>query len=268
LTFTLGGSGDFFNADDEDAKERDQFNPKFGVTWSPFSGTTLRGAAFRTLTRTLVTDQTIEPTQVAGFNQFYDDFRETDAWRYGAAIDQKFTESIYGGVEYSYRNLSVPFFNAGTDKTETVKWEENIFRAYLFWTPHKWLSLTAEYLYEDFDRDEDFADFAETVETHYLPLGINFFHPSGFSAGLKATYIDQDGKFDRQGDLGNFENGDDNFWLVDAGIKYRIPKRLGFLTVGVSNLFDEEFEYWDSDPDNARIQPDRVAFARFTLALP
>ncbi|MDJ0889307.1 MAG: tetratricopeptide repeat protein [Desulfobacterales bacterium] len=269
LTFTVGGSGDFFDADDNDAQERDQFNPKFGVTWSPFSGTTLRGAAFRTLKRTLVTDQTIEPTQVAGFNQFYDDFNTTDAWRFGGAIDQKFSASLYAGAEYTYRNLSVPYVDPDSGNTETVKWEEDIFRGYLFWTPHKWVSVSAEYLYEDFDRDEDFADFAKNVETHTVPLGINFFHPIGISTGLKATYIDQDGDFGRQrAPRRDFKNGDDNFWLVDAAIKYRLPKRFGIFTVGVRNLFDEDFEYYDSDPDNARIQPDRVAFVNITLEFP
>ena len=60
-----------------------------------------RAAAFRVLKRTLITDQTLEPTQVAGFNQFFDDLNGTDAWRYGGAIDQKFTKDLFGGVEFS-----------------------------------------------------------------------------------------------------------------------------------------------------------------------
>ena len=53
--------------------EKNQANPKVGATWSLKSGTTLRAAWFKTLKRTLITDQTLEPTQVAGFNQFFDD---------------------------------------------------------------------------------------------------------------------------------------------------------------------------------------------------
>ncbi len=56
-------------------------------------------------------------------------------------------------------------------------------------------------IYEDLDRDEDFAVGAKDVKTHYVPLGINFFHPSGLSASLKGTYVDQDGSFERQDDL-------------------------------------------------------------------
>ena len=47
-----------------------------------------------------------------------------------------------------------------------------------------------------------------------------------------------------------------------------LHERYGFFTVGVRNLTDEDFEYWDSDIDNTRIQPDRYFFANFTLAVP
>jgi tetratricopeptide (TPR) repeat protein len=265
LTLTIGGSGDFFDGDSDAEKDKDQFNPKFGIIWSPFTNTTLRAAAFRTLKRTLITDQTIEPTQVAGFNQFFDDLNATDVWHYGGAIDQKFSESIYGGAEYTYRDLDTPFF---PDGVKTANWDEQTIRAYLFWTPHDWLAFSAEYLYEDFDRDKDFAFGAKDLRTHYVPLGINFFHPSGLSASLKGTYIDQDGKFEKLGNPGTFEDGDDNFWLVDAAVSYRFPKRYGFFTVGVTNLFNEDFEHFDTDLNNPRVQPDRSFFVKVTLALP
>ncbi len=269
LTVTVGGSGDFFDPDDDDVqKDQDQFNPKFGITWNPFTSTTVRGAAFRVLKRTLITDQTVEPTQVAGFNQFFDEVNATNYYVYGGAIDQKFTQSIYGGAEFTYRNLNVPFVDLNTGNLENSNWDEYLARAYLFWTPHKWLALSAEYLYEGIERDEEFADGSRDVDTHQVPLGINFFHPSGLSASLKGTYVNQDGSFERKDDLGVFNDGDDDFFLVDAAISYRFPKRYGFLTIGVTNLTDEDFEYFNSDPDNPHYQPDRVFFGKVTFALP
>jgi len=270
LTLTLGGSGDFVDTDDDLLKDKDQFNPKFGLTWNPLQDTTLRAAAFRVLKRTLITDQTLEPTQVAGFNQFFDEINVTDYWLYGGAIDQKFSENIYGGAEYTYRDLNVPFTT--TDQTPelvNVDWEEKLFRAYLFWTPRNWLALSAEYRYEDLDRDKDYNRNVKSAKTNYVPLGVNFFHPSGLSASFKGTYIDQDGRFNRQDARPGVNiNGQDNFWLFDAAISYRFPKRYGFLTVGVRNLTDEDFEYFDTDPDNPRVQPDRFFFVSVTLALP
>ena len=79
----MGISADYLNGDSLVTKNKDQYNPKFGVEWNPWVDTTVRAAAFKVLKRTLVTNQTLEPTQVAGFNQFFDDIDGASAWRYG-----------------------------------------------------------------------------------------------------------------------------------------------------------------------------------------
>jgi outer membrane receptor protein involved in Fe transport len=168
--------------------------------------------------------------------------------------------------------MKVPFFdqNLVTFEFELKedKWDEWMGRAYLYWTPHEWLGLSAEYQYEDLKR-QDLTDGLIRAETHRFPLGVNFFHPSGLSFGLKATYYDQDGKYERSVIIGApDEKADDNFWLVDASISYRFPKRYGFFTLGVTNLFDEDFDYYDIDFQNPSIQPDRFIFGKVTLALP
>jgi tetratricopeptide (TPR) repeat protein len=273
VTFTIGASGDFVRQQQPDRHHKDtnKFNPKFGITWNPFQGTTLRGAAFRVLKRTLITDQTLEPTQVAGFNQFFDDWNYTQSSRYGIGVDQKLFRSLFGGVEYSYRDLDVPYtLNTVPAQIRTVDWSENLARAYLYWTPHKWFGLTAEYMYEGVKRDIEFALGAKRVSTNRVPLGINFYHPSGLSAMLKGTYVYQKGSFERQSPTANgvYIDGDDHFWLFDAAINYRLPKRYGFITVGVRNLFDQKFKYYDTDWQNPAIQPDRFFYGKITLALP
>jgi outer membrane receptor protein involved in Fe transport len=229
--------------------------------------------------RALISSQTIEPTQVAGFNQFFEDGEGTDSQRYGIAIDQKFSADIFGGMEYSMRDLKVPFtddedimtLDESTlpSRSLIVDWREQMGRAYLYWTPHRWLALSSEYQYERYDGNEESYQ-AEEVTTHSFPLGINFHHPSGFSTRMKATYIDQEGDFFPQGsEKGTFLPGSDEFWTVDASISYRQPKRFGVITIGVKNLFDKSFEYQDMDPvrNNLVIQPERLTYARFTLAL-
>jgi len=269
VTFTLGASGDIFNSEREDAVNTNQFNPKFGIVWNPLPSTTVRAAVFRVLKRTLITDQTLEPTQVAGFNQFFDDIDATKSWRYGVAIDQKFSLNVYGGVEYSRRELSVPFVDFTVTPTEIKRadWNEQLGRAYLFLTPHPWLALRVAYQYEQFKRDEEFTFFLKRVETHSVPLGVHFIHPSGWSASLQATYYHQHGIVFPQG-ADDFVSGTSDFWLVDAGLSYRLPKRYGLITVGVKNLADKEFRYQETDFKNPTIQPSRAFFARVTLALP
>jgi outer membrane receptor protein involved in Fe transport len=269
VTVTLGASGDFFHTDSPATESRNQFNPKVGVTWNPFPATTVRAAAFRVLKRTLITDQTLEPTQVAGFNQFFDDINSTESWRYGLAVDQKFPPNLYGGVELSTRGLVVPFQLSTPTGTQIQRadWNEYLGRAYLFWTPHEWVALGAEYEYARFTRDKELAPRFKEVSTQRVPLGLRFFHPSGVSAALRATYFHQEGDF-RRLLTGVFESGDDDFWVVDAALSYRLPKRYGFLTVGATNLFDQHFRYQETDLRNSSIQPTRTVFGRITLALP
>jgi len=271
VTFTLGVSGDFTDGASPDVSGINHINPKVGVTWNPFPATTLRMAAFRVLKRTLITDQTLEPTQVAGFNQFFDDANGTDAWRYGAAIDQKFTQDLFGGLEFSRRDLKWPYtFTLPPNPTLMTAREardEELGRAYLFWTPHAWLALRAEYLYELLETKGQ-QRAPTQLQTHRVPLGISVFHPSGLSASLRTTYVNQDGKSFFILATRTRQAGSDAFWLTDVALNYRLPQRYGFLTVGATNLFDREFEFFDTDTNNPSIQPRRVFFGRVTLALP
>jgi len=263
VTFTLGASGDFANGDSAEFEDKRQFNPKFGITWNLFPSTTLRTAIFRVLKRKLITDQTLEPTQVAGFNQFFDDFNGTSAWRYGGAIDQKFTKDIFGGVEYSKRDLKSPFVSNNVGREQNM--HEQLLRNYLFWTPHAWWGLRAEYMFERFKSD-GLTNLPKRLNTHRVPLGVSFFHPSGLSATLGPSYVHQEGRFVLLN--GNIRSGSEDFWTVDAAINYRLPNRYGFLSVGATNLFDKNFRFFDRDIRNPTIQPDRAFFARITLALP
>ncbi len=265
--WTLGGSLDHFHGGDIDL-DTDQFNPKLGMTWNPVQNTTLRAAAFRVFKRTLISNQTVEPTQVAGFNQFFDDANATDSWRYGFAVDQKFTSSLYGGVEISQRNLEIPYTTSvgATSETREANWKQRLGRAYFYWTPHRWLSLSAEYQYERSERDIELVGLERFtyLKTHKLPLGINFYHPSGLSLGLKVSYVDQSGVFvDR---LNNSTEDSDQFWVVDATLSYRLPDRYGILSVECKNLFDDTFKFLDTDPANPAIYPERLILVRLTLS--
>jgi hypothetical protein len=250
--------------------EKNQFNPKAGLSWSLKSGTTLRGAWFRTLKRTLVTDQTLEPTQVAGFNQFFDDPSATRSEVWGAAVDQRFGKKAFGGFAYSERDLTIPqlLLEDGVTWTLSEKpGEERLARAYLFGAPHPWLTLGAEYAYEEFELDPELFFSFSTVKTHRVPLSVRFFHPSGLSAYVGATYLKQEGEFRPAAEF-DFVPGDRSFWVVDAGLRYRLPKRYGFVVAGVNNLTDETSTYEATDSKNLSIRPGRVVYARVVLAFP
>jgi tetratricopeptide (TPR) repeat protein len=262
VIFTVGVSADYVNGDNLVLKSRDQYNPKFGVEWNPLPDTTVRAAAFKVLKRTLVTDQTLEPTQVAGFNQFFDQVDGASYWRYGVGIDQKLV-----GAEYSERDINSPYIDLGPDPenpTPTVNTEklyEYLGRAYAFWTPHPWWAFSAQYLYER-QTSQGLTLLPPLVKTERVPLGVKFFHPSGLGAGVTGTYVNQ------QIDFIDGTAGSSSFWVLDAALTYRLPKRYGFISVGGTNLTNKHFNFWDIDVRNPLFQPTRMVFARVTIALP
>jgi tetratricopeptide (TPR) repeat protein len=288
LTVTLGGSYDDFEDDKKirsvtnlDAlpfpvtstgklsNDVSKFNPKFGLSWEFIPDTTLRAAAFRSVKRSLISNQTVEPTQVAGFNQFYDDADGTVSRRYGVALDQVIGPDMAAGVEYSWRDLEVPrTITSGIPEVIEADWEERFGRAYFLWTPHARLAVGAEYQYERFARHDDFTGELEAtrVRTNKFPLSVNYFHPRGYIAKIEATYNDQTGDFLLQPGSMLTEEQDEDFWIVDAALGYRLPKRRGLVSVGVSNLFDESFNFVDTDPFNPRVYPERLFYGRVTLA--
>ena len=265
----LGASYDSIDGNQGSGSKR-QFNPKLGLTWNLTPATTVRAAAFRVLKRTLITNQTLEPTEVAGFNQFYDDANFTESKRYGLAVDQKFSATQYAGLEASKRATVVPWTCAnpvcGALGDRNANWDEHLYRAYAFWSPHPSWALRADYLLERFARDPAFTGgTARDLDSQRLQLGVRYFQPAGLSAALTSTYWRQKGEF---GDNNAFQSGNENFWTTDASVSYRLPKRMGFVAVGVSNLFDKQFRYLDTDGASPTIQPRRMIFAKVTFVLP
>jgi outer membrane receptor protein involved in Fe transport len=100
-------------------------------------------------------------------------------------------------------------------------------------------------------------------------FGINLFHPSGIIIKMNPVYISQDGefmKFNPETFETYFESDKDNFWVFDASVSYRLPKRMGILTLAAKNLFDEDFKFQDTNPRNPQIWPDRLIFGKITFS--
>jgi tetratricopeptide (TPR) repeat protein len=241
LTWTLGASVDDFK---DEPIEESSFNPKFGVRWKVNNSYQLRAAAFKVLKPSLINNRTIEPTQVAGFNQFFDDASGTESWRYGIALDSRLTENIAWGLELTWRDIQQPVVVLGTDDVDDENQDEQLHRLYFNWTPTERLAITSELVYDLFESDQpsvpEDALYPQKVRTVSAPLGATYFHPSGFFAGIVGTYVDQEVKSSISAE------GDDNFFLVDLAVGYRFKKRLGIASLGVKNLFDTEFYYQDN----------------------
>jgi hypothetical protein len=235
VTWTIGLSYDSLKHDRVGRFE--QPNPKLGLLWNVTPNTTVRLAWFRALKRSLLTNQTIEPTQVAGFNQFFDDFLGTEARRYGIATDHQFTEELYGGLEFSARELTVPTRIGETFRSD---WDEKSYRAYVDWTPNPRIAAKLAYELEDFEASRRTSFLAPDTTTHIAEVGLRFYDPSGFFSHVDTMCINQRTFSPLLFEPPAIRN---DFWIVNAGVGYRLPKRLGILRLEVRNLLDENFNF-------------------------
>ena len=263
LNLTLGLSADF---PDEAGFNRAPLSPKLGVFWHPTPTTLVRAAAFRTLKRRLVSDQTIEPTQIGGFNQFFDDFEGTVSKRYGLGVDHKFAAKIFYGFEGSIRDLSIPvrrFVDAGF---ENIAWNEKLYRAYLFWLPSDFVAASVEYRSEVFTRPEIFTGLEgfRDVRIQRIPVALGLFFRNRLSVRLIQTYFQERAKLLVA--IG-FPEVDlrEAFWTTDLAISYRLPRRLGYIAFEAKNLLDKQFSFQDSDPLNPTVSARRLLLGKLYL---
>ncbi|WP_374232652.1 FecR domain-containing protein [Thiocapsa sp. C4-3m] len=273
LFWTLGLSYDDYS---EGVLEETSVNPKLGVQWAVTEDFLLRAAAFKTVKPLLVNNRTLEPTQVAGFNQFFDDVNGTESWRYGLGLDWRIFPGLSTGIELTRRDLNEPVLVLFEElpRADIEVRNEELHRLYLYWTPSERYGVTGEVVYDEY-RAEDgvgtlFADLPERVRTLRVPLGVTYFDPSGFFAGIQLTYVDQDV---RRSELALGATGTDQFFLLDLAVGYRFPKRYGIASVGVKNLFGETFYYQDdsfrtfsSEASTGPYIPERVLMAQLTLS--
>lgn len=248
--------------------EKSSLSPKFGLSWNVSPNTTARLAAFRAFKRSLASNQTIEPTQIAGFNQFFDDSAGTVSTRYGIALDHNISSTFSAGVELSQRKLEVPLFGAASALTRIEKQEEEARRAYFYWTPTSTWALGLEYYFEGFKREQSsFVVLDKPLEliTHRLPLSVSYSAPSRFFARLSAGPYRQNIVQQLAG--GRTVADKDDFWIADLTLGYRFAKRRGLASLEIKNLFDKEFRFHDLDfqtglPRTPLIQPERLVLLK------
>ncbi|MEQ1558637.1 MAG: tetratricopeptide repeat protein [Methyloglobulus sp.] len=278
LTLTAGLSYDYGNQDNDTGFRLSELNPKLGFIWQANRYLTFRAAGFKTVKYGMIDNQTLQPTQIAGFNQFYDDQNSAVAWQYGVGADSRIG-NILSGVEAYKRDLKIQ-----TSPLYNQHYNEEFYRFYFNWAPVSFFAVNTEFKFENFryhqPKDVSYAQFPNLLETITVPLELRFFEPHGFFASLKGTYVNQKLRnnpnfyTDENGNLQNYlpfgGNIRSEFYLVDAALGYRFPKQYGLISFEVKNLFDTNFYYRDrrflnSEQRTPDYVPERMLFGRVTL---
>jgi outer membrane receptor protein involved in Fe transport len=277
LTAIIGGSLDVLEGRLIDKR---RFNPKLGLVWDAGSRTSIRATVAQTLQGPLVSKEDtrprLEPTQIAGFNQIYFGSEGDRATRLGLAVDHTWSDKLYFGTEWSKRNIdrsfvvaAVPAEFAGSE----IDIEESSLRSYVYWMLNDFWALSASLSSETVDNGGlVLADGFAELRTQRVPVGLRYFHPSGFRAGIEATRVNQSGIFgELRAGPGGFETvvhaDSERFWVADAFVSYKLPGRHGIIGISVHNLTNQSFRFQDTDPENPSIIPEQFVSLRFTLAL-
>ena len=232
-------------------------NAKLGLRWRVNERQTLRLAAFEVTKPPLANNRTLEPTQVAGFNQFFDDVNATNTRLVGIGYDFKVTETVYTGLELTPRKMEIPFkfidFITSQESTRFEDQEESTGRIYVYWTPSNSIALAAELVADIFEAgpDSDINTPVE-VETRSLPISVKYYSDNRWFAGITATLVEQD--IERNA-LSTMAAGESDFNIIDLSFGYRLPKRRGAISLGVYNATDEQFMYQDDSYREFRDEP-------------
>jgi hypothetical protein len=226
------------------------------LTWEPLKDLTLRATYLKSIARPRQLERSLAPTQVAGFNQLFDDRAGSEIKQAGIGFDLELGYDLSIGAEYNRRDLETPLdFGAAFENRD-----EKRSLAYLYWAATDRLGIHLSYEKEEYKRD---VLSLEELTTKRTPIGISYHLPSGFYLQTVGTYIDQE---IQQSGITEREN----FWNVDTVAGYRLPRRYGKIELIIKNTLDEDFRYYDlsfhsPDIQMPEFQPERQLFARFSV---
>ena len=80
---------------------------------------------------------------------------------------------------------------------------------------------------------------------------MRYFDASGLFAFTRGTWRSQD----RTGGF-FLEDGSENFFVVDLGVGYRLPRRNGRISLEVLNVFNQDYQYDQSLGYEAFVSPE------------
>ena len=169
--------------------------------------------------------------------------------------------STFGtGVEASHRRLKAPFLDLG-EILYNARTEDSI-ASYAYWLPTNRLAISIQPRIQRIKGGDSFDE----MDLQELPISTRLAFPCGLWLGVSLTGVWQKGIFDGPGGVPN--QGKDHFEVVDTLIAFRIPRRLGTISLEVNNIFNKSFQFQETDLSALpRYVPERRVFARLSLAL-
>jgi len=252
-------------------------SPKVGMTATFSKGTTLRAAVFQRMASSIGRLQTLEPTQVSGFNQFFEDVGGTISWNYGVGFDQRLASIFFFGASLMRRDSEIPeascpvpgqFSGCSLQPGSVVVQRdsvEDIQSAYFN-------VLIGKRVAASVDWNLDRRDFTSTVivlglatpfedynKTWRIRPQMRVFLPVGFYGSVAGSRYDQEVHV-----FGGLLSPvrrviDSEFWTLDAALGWRLPRRLGSISLEGTNLTDRELTFYEQSLQEQLVPARRIA---------
>jgi hypothetical protein len=220
-----------------------EVGPKAGIRIALTENLEFRAAYAKTLQRPLILDQTVEPTTIAGFDQFFDDFGGAAAELAAVGVDARPRPNLWIGASAVRRWIDTPVrVLSPPDDTffEIEGTRETTIGGYVNATLGDHWALALDARHERFRLEEEESDLPDQVQTTFVPLSLRWFDGSGLFTSLDAAYV-------RQSITGPFnapERHDDGF-LLGGSAGYRLANGRGVIALEGRNLLNQDLEIRD-----------------------
>jgi hypothetical protein len=181
----------------------------------------------------------------------FDDLNGTEAVLYGLGADLRLAAGLHGGLQLTWRTLSVPRLLVNEALLEDH--DEIRLEGYLAWQVLPELTLSMEPSFERFEvASGDSPRYPDRADTLVLPLRLRWLDASGWFGELRFNLVHQRVEDYRPADV---DEGDSTFVTIDAGLGYRFSGQRGSVALVATNLLDKQFKYLD---DNYRTNEVRL----------
>lgn len=223
-----------------------QFNDRFDF----------RTAYFQSLKRPISIEQTIEPTQLSGFNQFTDETDGIESENYAARLDLNAGSGHYFGAEALFRKSDILSDLSGDSSPEV---EDKIAQIFWNWATNPW-AVSFAYQHENSEYTIQpnivITNLPTRLTTRSTPLQLKWIHHTGLSLATTATYFHQKMDTFQENSLTT------DFTLLDLVATYTFLQRQVEVELRCNNLFDKGFRYQstnllDSTPRTSPFFPER-----------
>jgi len=204
-------------------------NPRLGIIYRPDDKNVIRMAGFRYIVPPI--NERIDPSDIAGVMVYRNAFAGTVSKEVDLIWEHEW-EKAFSFSNIYYLENSVKWASNTGEITKTSSWVKGAEQAFNI-IARDWLGIIAGYRFMDVENS--FYPGKDRYD-HRAAIALIANLPSGFFASATQIfrYMDMKTRI-------NYEN--EKIWITDLTAGYQFPDKLGSISLSVTNVFDNHFNW-------------------------